>query len=379
MTATHPHTDARAAASMRLASLRRFLAAEPDNQRLRRDVVDTAVAAGDFQYLRELAESRLADTPADPEAQFDRATALIGLRDFEAALGSLQSLDGSIPGVRFNTGLCLFMLGRFAEAKPFLQAGYDAGERSPGQLRLLLRTLHHVAEIDAAVVIADANATLIASDPDLAGTAALLYIDANDARKATRYAHLALAGNPSNVDALLSSGTLSSLELDVAGARAAYDRVVELHPANGRAWLGLGLLSMGERDFKSAIGQFERGLQTMGEHIGSWHSLAWAHLFSGDIDRAESVFKHALEMDPNFSESHGSLAVIAAMRGKREEAERYIKVAERLDRNGMAAKFATTLLAGSADESRKMLADLIETVPGHGPRFAAMLRQSRRP
>jgi hypothetical protein len=51
------HIDARSAASTRRASLCRFPAAEPDNQRLRRDIVDTAVAAGDFQYLRELAES----------------------------------------------------------------------------------------------------------------------------------------------------------------------------------------------------------------------------------------------------------------------------------------------------------------------------------
>jgi hypothetical protein len=33
------------------------------------------------------------------------------------------------------------------------------------------------------------------------------------------------------------------------------------------------------------------------------------------------------------------------------------------------------LLATSPHEGRKMLADLIETVPGHGPRFAAFLRK----
>src|SRR5262245_26985958 len=108
MNGSQAQQEARAAASARLTNLRRFLAAEPGNARLRRDVVNTAVAAGEYAYVRDLAESRLADVPGDAEAQFDRATALIGLREFDAALEALQPLDATIPGVRFNTGLCLF-------------------------------------------------------------------------------------------------------------------------------------------------------------------------------------------------------------------------------------------------------------------------------
>jgi hypothetical protein len=69
------------------------------------------------------------------------------------------------------------------------------------------------------------------------------------------------------------------------------------------------------------------------------------------------------------------MAVIAAMRGDRAAAERCIEVAERLDPKGMTAKYAKTLLASSPEEGRKMLVELIETVPGHGPRFAAFVRQ----
>src|SRR5688572_11378782 len=93
-------SDTRTAASTRLASLRRFLAAEPDNARLRRDLVDTAVAAGEFEYLRGFAESRLAADPGNAEAQYDRASALIGLKDYATALEALRPLDATIPGVR---------------------------------------------------------------------------------------------------------------------------------------------------------------------------------------------------------------------------------------------------------------------------------------
>jgi tetratricopeptide (TPR) repeat protein len=366
------------ASNSKFESLRRFFEADPGNARLRRDCVDAAVAAGEFGFVRDLADKRLASAPADPEAQFDRATALIGLQDFASALEALRPLDATIPGVRFNTGLCLFMLGRFEEARPYFQAGYDAGERSAGQLRVYLRTLHHVQDFDTATAVMKSNAELIASDTELAGVCAMLAIDTSDIAAGKRYAQMALAGNPKNLDALVAAGTLSAVELHVQQARAAFEQALTVQPENSRAWVGLGMLAMGDRNFSAAIPQLERGLAGMPGHIGSWHALAWAHLFGGDIDKAENVFRHALELNRNFGDSHGALGVIAAMRGDRAAAERFIEVAERLDPSGMTAKYASTLLAGSPEEGRRMLADLIETVPGHGPRFAAAIRQPNR-
>jgi tetratricopeptide (TPR) repeat protein len=363
------------ASHSKFESLRRYFDADPDNARLRRDCVDAAVAAGEFGFIRELAEKRLASMPADPEAQFDRATALIGLKDFAGAIDALRPLDATIPGVRFNTGLCLFMLGNYAEARPYFSAGYDAGERSAGQLRLYIRALHFIGDFDTATAIIKDNSALIASDSELAGVCAMLAVDTSDIVAGKRFAQISLAGNPNNIDALVAAGTLSSVEMQFPQARAAYERALEVQPENSRAWVGLGMLAMGDRNFPAAIAQLERGLATMPGHIGSWHALAWAHLFGGDIDAAEKVFTHALELNRNFSESHGALGVIAAMRGDRASAERFIEIAERLDPKGMTAKYASTLLATSPHEGRKMLADLIETVPGHGPRFAAFLRK----
>lgn len=371
-------SDSRAEAGSRLASLRRFLAAEPGNARLRRDVLDTAVAAGEFAYVRELAEQRLAHAPADPEARFDRATALLGLKDFAGALESLEQLDATIPAVRFNIGLCMFMQNRFAEARPYLQAGYEAGERSAGQLRVFVRTLHHLGEIDAAATVANENAAIVESDGALSGICSLLYLDASESLHAARCAQHALAANPDNIDALVSAGTLRAADLDAPGARAAFGRVVELSPSNGRAWLGLGTLSMAERDFSSAVQQFERALEMLSGHVGTWHALAWTHLFSGDLDKAESVFLHALDLDRNFSETHGSLAVLAAMRGDRTAAERGIEIAERLDSACMSSKYAVMLLAETPEKGREMLIELVARVPGHGPKIANILKRANK-
>lgn len=361
--------------SNKFASLRRHLEADPENSRLRRDCLDAAVAAGEFGFVHELAEKRLASMPADPEAQFDRATALIGLKYFAGAIEALKPLDATIPGVRFNTGLCLFMLGNYAEARPYFSAGYDAGERSAGQLRVYLRALHHIGDFDTATAIMKSNAALIASDSELAGVCSMLAIDTSDIVSGKRFAQIALAGNPDNLDALVAAGTLQSVELQIPQARAAFEHALTVQPECSRAWIGLGMLAMGDRNFSAAIEQLERGLAGLPGHIGSWHALAWAHLFGGNIDAAEKEFQHALELNRNFSESHGALGVIAAMRGDRASAERFIEVAERLDPKGMTAKYASTLLASSPEEGRRMLADLIETVPGHGPKFAAFIRQ----
>jgi len=363
------------ASTSKFESLRRFFEADPDNARLRRDCVNAAVAAKEFGFVRELADKRLASVPADPEAQFDRATALIGLKDFAGALETLRPLDATIPGVRFNTGLCLYMLGQYAEARPYFQAGYDAGERSAGGTCCYARTLHYLGEVETAYAIVKANQPLVLSDPAFSGAAALLAVDSGDVPEAARFAQASLAANPDQPDALVTAGMLHSLELDTAQARSAYQRVVDLNPMNGRAWVGLGTLSMAARNFPAAVRELERGLETMSTHIGSWHVLGWAHLFGGDLDRAEAVFAHSLEMNRNFAESHGSLAVVAAMRGDRERAQRLIEIAERLDRNGMASKYAETLLAAPADQ-REMLIQLAEKVPLHGPRFADFMRRA---
>lgn len=377
MNGSQGQQDSRAAAGTRLASLRRFLAVEPGNARLRRDVVNTAVAAGEFEYLRELAESRLADDPGDSEAQFDRATALIGLKEFAAAFEALQPLDATITGVRFNSGLCLFMLGRYAEARPYFEAGLQAGEQSSSLLRFLLLTLHQLGDFDAARELIEANEPLFSASHELAGHAALLYHDALDQVSAKQWAERALAHDPDNVDALIVDGTLRAERLDAAGAQASFQRALQRAPENGRAWVGLGSITMLSHDFSTAAEQLQRGLNAMPNHVGSWQALGWNHIFAGKLEDAEKVFKHAIEINRNFAESYGGLASVAALRGDRANAEHLIEVAERLDEDCQSVKFARAVLIGQKggpEMFRKALIRSIRSLPGEASRLASLIR-----
>jgi tetratricopeptide (TPR) repeat protein len=379
MNASQMSSDARAAANARLESLRRFLAVEPGNARLRRDVVNTAVAAGQFDYVRELAESRLADAPDDAEAQFDRATALIGLVDYDAALEALQPLDATIPGVRFNTGLCLAMLGRHAEARAYLEAGYAAGERTPSLLKFLLLTLHHIGDLQAACTLVESNEAAFASSPDLSGHVALMYHDAGLPDRAYPWAVRTLAQDPDNIDALIVDGTRRAEQFDAQGAHASFERVLKRAPENGRAWIGIATMTMASQDFAKATEQFERGLRALPRDLGAWQALGWNHLLAGNLEQAEKVFNHALGINRNFCESHGGLASVAALRGDRIAAERLIRVATGLDKDCYSARFARAVLAGMTggeDSFRNELLRAMHALPASARNLAKKLSSS---
>jgi Flp pilus assembly protein TadD len=113
----------------------------------------------------------------------------------------------------------------------------------------------------------------------------------------------------------------------------------------------------------------------MPSHVGSWHLLAWTELVAGELDEAQRLFTHALELDRNFAESHGALAAIAAMRGDRATAEREIEVAERLARDGLAAKFARSVLLSAGGDPERARSLVTETIAGLAAQGASPLGQ----
>jgi Tfp pilus assembly protein PilF len=335
----------------RLARFKAMLETDPTNQGLARQCIDLALQAHDYEFVLERTGMTLALTPSDTRAQFDRASALIGKREFEPAaqlLGAMLERDPEVVAARFNLGLCLVCLKRYEAARPHLDAVYRAGERPDGLLRLLVSTHHHLGLIEDAVSIADENPKPAADDPATAGIYALLYLDADLPEQAARWAAHALERNADCVDALLTQATLHTAQMQAADARSQYERVLQLAPSNGRAWIGLGALALLQNDFAAAKAQLARGIEHMPRHVGSWHVLAWTNLLTGELDEAERGFRKALDLDRNFAETHGALASIAALRGDRASAQRSIEVALRLDQQCLAAQFARSLLVGSA-------------------------------
>lgn len=371
----------------RYQRLRRLYETDRRNTRLRRDCLDAAVAAGDYEYARDEADLALAAAPGDPTALFDAATARIGLREYPLArdlLERLQALDPVPPAVRTNLALCHYCLRDYEAASRAAVQAYGDGARDAATLRVLVSSYHHLGKVDEARAIADDNDAAARGDGALAGTYALLYLDADDARSAFRWARAALARNPDSLDALVVDATVATAQMDVARAERQYTRVLELAPRSGRAHLGLGSLAMLNQDFAGAKQHVARALDEMGGHVGTWHLMAWAQMMSGDLGEADKALQQALELDRNFAETHGALAAVAALRGDRAAAERCIAVARRLDSASLAAIFAQSVLdrsAGEPDKARQAIMDAAAALSGrHGNALARLIdKVMRRP
>ncbi len=351
----------------RLGRLQQMLQTDPANAVLRRQCVELATQAGKFDVVVQLADAALDARPADAAALFDKATGLIGQRAYREALEVLQRFgpSGAEDGaVLANMGLCCFCLGDFEAAKRHLDQCYVGGARSPGVLRLLVSSCHHVGALDEAVRIAGENEAAAAGDAALAGVYALLYLDANDAARASKWAKTALRLNPKSVDGRVTEATLLTARLQTDRARQMLEGVIEDAPATGRAWIGLGTLTLLDQRMDVAQQQLRRGLELMPDHVGSWHLLGWALLVSGETDAAESTFQHALQMDRNFAETHGALATIAALRGETKRAQALINTALRLDAESMAARYAQAVLSGRTGQPGKAQSSVLELVEG---------------
>jgi tetratricopeptide (TPR) repeat protein len=362
---TPSQAPARPPETTQVARFRALLAADPSNERLRTQCARLAAEARDFDALLELARQRLRAAPADAEALFHEATALLGLRRVDEALRPLEALEAALPSdaaVLSNLGLCRYAQGDYAAARGPLERAYAAGERSADLLRLLASTYHHVGEIEKAVEIATANVDAARDNGALAGVFALAFLDGDDPARAARCAAFALKENPQSIDGLIVQGTLRLGQLETAEAVQQFANVAALAPDNARAWIGLGTAALLKQDLPTAKTALRRGLDHMPGHVGSWHVLAWTELMSGEIAEARRLFERSLELDRNFSESHGGLAAVAALSGDRATAQREIEVANRLDPECLSAKFAESVLAraaGDAEGARKLVQSTI--------------------
>jgi len=378
--------QARMDTAQKLNQLKALAHADPGNPHLARECIDLALQTGDYAFALDKLDAVLTVAPTDLRSRFDRATALIGQRQYAAAVEALRGIlrdNPALTAVRINLGLCYYCLAEYGEARAALDAAYQAGDRSADLLRLLVSSYHHLGLISEAVALADANSQIAAPNAALAGVYALAYLDANLPSKAARWMGKALAGNPDSVDGLTVQATLNAARMLTAHAKEQFERVLQLSPNNGRAWIGLGTLALLSRDLPRAKELLTRGLELMPTHVGSWHVLAWTQILAGDLPAAEHTFRHALELDRNFAESHGGLASIAALKGDRELAERGIDVALRLDPACLSAQFARSVLltrAGNPQAGRQLISQTLTRLsPGDGSLLSRVIEQAASP
>lgn len=355
----------------RLKRLLSYLAADPNNEKLRADAAERAIDSGHPRLVRELLGT-------DLDALGNHELGLLGLaeiqdRSFAEAARTFEALVGrgvADPAVRFNLAWSLAMNNAPEEALEQLSPEVTAA--LPQAAMLEVRLLHEKGEFELAGEIAREHLKVFPDDPGLAATVSVLALDIEDLELARACAEMG-GGHP---DALSTLGTLALGEKKLGEAERLFDKALGLSENAPRAWIGRGLARLVEQK-PDAASDIDRGAELFGDHIGSWIAAGWAYLIAGDVEKARERFERALAIDDNFGESHGSLAVIEVLQGNEQPAKKRIAVALRLDPQSFSARFAKILLTerrGDAQGALILLARILETpINARGDTAAAAL------
>lgn len=117
---------------------------------------------------------------------------------------------------------------------------------------------------------------------------------------------------------------------DPNGARAAYERSLELDPGLIDAYINLGRLVHEAGDPRGAVRFYSEALRRSPDEALTHYNLAVAY---EDLDRhakARAHYERALQLNPRFGDAHFNLGKLLERAGEREEALRHLLAYRRL-------------------------------------------------
>lgn len=357
--------------SQRLERMQTYLAADPQNERLREDLFEVALEAGNVSLAGQQVDAMLSKDANSQPWEHRRAMLLLAQKRYaeaQAILERLVTAGANNPVVSYNLAFSQFSQGQFEAARDRLSQlfGQSQEEVQPA-LALWLRCQHHLGQLnDGLGRFSEVIATQSVSTEAI-GVASLMAFDAGRLSEAAAWSSQALNVNPDQLEALACQGSLSLGRQDVGAAIATFQHALALNANDGRSWSGLAFANLLEQQFDEAHAAFGNAVAHMTRHIGTWIGLGWCEFMRRDLHAARRAFASALALDRNFAESHGSMAVVLATEGKRAEAAWEIELALGLDKGCLSARYAQAVLSGEVNDPvafRKLATRVLAQHPG---------------
>jgi tetratricopeptide (TPR) repeat protein len=137
-------------------------------------------------------------------------------------------------------------------------------------------------------------------------------------------AQAALAGNPSNVDAIIALGLAQAGLMQYREAIATFTRGIAIAPSNPLLYRWRGHRYLSVRDFERARTDLERGVSLDSACYGCLYHLGIVRYVAGDFALAADAFARALPIAPDSGEFAGSvdwLWMSLSRAGRRAEAQ----------------------------------------------------------
>ncbi|WP_052321369.1 tetratricopeptide repeat protein [Ralstonia sp. A12] len=357
--------------SQRLERLQSYLEADPQNERLRADLFEAALAAGNLSLAAQHVDAMLDKDAGSQPWEHRRALLLLAQKQYAEAESVLEGLviaGANNPVVVYNLAFSLFGQGQFEAARDRLSGLIgQSQEEAQSALALWLRCQHHLGQLNDGLGRFSEVITTQPASTEAIGVASLMAFDAGRLSDAAAWSSQALNVEPDQLEALACQGSLSLGRQDVEAAIATFQHALTLNANDGRSWSGLAFANLLEQRFDQAYAAFGNAVAHMTRHIGTWIGLGWCEFMRRDLSAARRAFSSALALDRNFAESHGSMAVILATEGKRAEAAWEIELALGLDKGCLSARYAQAVLSGEVNDPvafRKLAVRVLAQHPG---------------
>ena len=333
-------------ASAKLEKFEKYLTADPTNLNLLADLIDLNIYLKNYNEAKSKIIDALSVERDNPYFKLRLSTIYLAEADYAASIEITSELinnNFTDPEIKFNHGYALALNRQYEDAKMFLIELYNDGHQFQLLPATLIRTLHHLGEIDEATLIANQHLENHPNDDVVMGMLSLLYFDNDDFSNAQLFADKTLTLNPNNLDALVTAGGTYIGDERIDEANEILLKASKLQPDNGRIWVKIGLIDMLNQDLPAAETNVRTALDCMPEHIGSWHVLGWIQIMQNDVKGAEATFNHALSLDRNFGETYGGLAIIEGLKGNWAAADEHSKKAKFLGGEVMSSYYVTYL------------------------------------
>lgn len=277
--------------SDRLQRLQRFASGDPGNIPLVCELVDAAIAEGALDVAaRELAASRVR-APASLALKFREGSLALAKGEFAHAEQVLRAVLPETPGdavVLHNLALAQFCQGQNDAALATLEPLQGDFTAHPPLARLAARVLHRLGRPNEAMQALAPLLAESAQDAEARGLAAVMFHEAGDRESARGAAMAALALDPSQHEALLVAATLEIEAGALEVARPLVAQLVENHGKSGHAWLAAGQLAIGFLEFDLADEALGRAAHLMPRSERVWLLAAWCAIARGELAAAQA-------------------------------------------------------------------------------------------
>ena len=117
-----------------------------------------------------------------------------------------------------------------------------------------------------------------------------------------------VTGRAAQADAVYQQGIVSLQQGDLASARTAFEKAVQLSPRSPEGHNSLGWVLLAQKQVDPAIVQFQAALDLRADFFQAHMNLSSAFLLKGDAKRAAREGREAVRFAPTESEAYRTLA-----------------------------------------------------------------------